>query len=123
MNTPQTPQQRQQKSRQKQKAAGATRMTLSLNASTAQILRSLAVEHQVTQAKVIEMGVQLAKRALLEFAAGEEPAKAVAAPAVPPEAPSGPDDLEDLEEDGPAPMRPAEARAIRLGLANLQVQP
>lgn len=40
-------------------------MTLSLDIATAKILRSLAVEHKVTQSEVLKMGILLTSNALM----------------------------------------------------------
>lgn len=82
-------------------------MTLSLDNTTAKILRSLAVEHKVTQRKVLKMGMLLTCNALM---ATEEHLDILSTSLAPSTA------LDAQGNDGP-PMRASETRAVRLGLA------
>lgn len=126
MTVPKSPKHRQKTLRDRQKAAGITRMTLSLSKATALLLRSLAVEHQVTQSQVLQMGVLLARKALLPGGAPQTPRGSSPAPTDALAALC--DQLDDLQadrdelDDALPPMRASEARAINLGLVGAEVR-
>lgn len=119
MSTPKTPVQRSAKRRHREKSAGITRMTLSLDRETAQALRALAKEHGKTQAEVLQLGVLMARKALAPAAHSTSPAPTRPAAALA--------DLQaqmaerqaaqEQDDDAAPPMRAAERRALELGLA------
>lgn len=126
MTAPKSPKHRQKTLRDRQKAAGITRMTLSLSKATALLLRSLAVEHQVTKSQVLQMGVLLARKALLP---GDAPQTPRASSPAPTDALAALfDQLDDLQadrddlDDALPPMRASEARAINLGLVGAEAR-
>ena len=82
-------------------------MTLSLDNSTAKILRSLAAEHKVTQSEVLKMGMLLTRKALMATEEHQETLSTSLAPAIA---------MNAQGNDWP-PMRASEARAVRLGFA------
>jgi hypothetical protein len=81
-------------------------MTLSLDNFTAKILRSLAVEHKVTQPEVLKMGMLLTRKALMATDEHQETLSTSLAPAI----------AMDAQGNDWPPMRASEARAVRLGL-------
>ncbi|MDI3356328.1 hypothetical protein MO767_18510 [Pseudomonas sp. UYIF39] len=83
MSIPKTPKQRQKTRRDNLKLAGVIRMTVAMDIITVHILRSLAVEHRVTQSEVLEMGMTLARNALKEFAGRQLPCICSLAPVEP----------------------------------------
>lgn len=122
MKTSKTPKQRQKTRRDNLKLAGIIRMTVEMDRTTAQILRSIAIEHGRTHSDVIQLGIKMARRALQEAEARPSPRSASAAPVAPKGAlASLTAQLEELkaaqalEENLPA-LSAAEARAVRLGL-------
>ena len=128
MKTSQTPKQRQKTRRDKLKLAGITRITVEMDKTTAQILRSISVEHGRTHAEVIELGLKMARRALLEVGEPQAPRSTAPAPTAPTAALAAlADQLAELQavqdaDDEPPPMRASEARAISLGLAGAEVR-
>ena len=107
MSTPKTPKQRQTKRRDSLKTAGITRITLSLDNATAKILRSLAVEHKVTQPEVLKMGMLLTRNALMAAEEHLDTLSTSLTPAI----------ALDAQGNELPPMRASVARAVRLGLA------
>ncbi len=83
MSIPKKPKQRQRTRRDNLKLAGVTRMRVAMDKITIHILRSLAVEHKVTQSEVLEMGMKLARNALKEFARRQLPCICSLAPVEP----------------------------------------
>lgn len=69
MATP--PCERQAEHRKKLKTKGKTRFTVTLYSRTAATIRSLAEQHNQTQAEVIRVGIMLAARALQSDIGGE----------------------------------------------------
>lgn len=122
MKTSQTPKQRQKTRRDNLKLAGIIRMTVEMDKTTAQILRSIAIEHGRTHSDVIQLGIKMARRALQEAEARQVPRSASPAPVSPNGAlASLTAQLEELRavpaaEDDLPTMSAAEARAVRLGL-------
>lgn len=107
MSIPKTPKQRQTKRRDILKTAGITRMTLSLDNATAKILRSLAVEHKVTQSEVLKMGMLLTRNALMATEEHQDTLSTSLAPAI----------VLDAQGNDLPPMRASVARTVRLSLA------
>ncbi|UPT37475.1 hypothetical protein [Pseudomonas amygdali] len=120
MKTSQTPKQRQKARRDWLRIAGITRMIVEMDKTTAQILRTLAAEHDRTHAEVIRLGVKLARNALRDDGGSQAPRSASPVPAAPTGALAALtaqlDELKAAQVDGLPPVSAAEARAARLGL-------
>ncbi|SDW36784.1 hypothetical protein SAMN05444064_10379 [Pseudomonas syringae] len=120
MKTTQTPRQRQKARRDRLRIAGITRMTVEMDKTTAQILRSLAAEHGRTHAEVIQLGIKLARNALRDDGGSQAPRSASPIPAAPTGALAALtaqlDELKAAQVDDLPPVSVAEARAARLGL-------
>lgn len=122
MKTSQTPKQRQKKRRDNLKLAGIIRMTVEMDKTTAQILRSIAIEHGRTHADVIELGIKMARRALQEPVIRQVPRSASPVPVAPNAAlASLSAQLAELTaaddtDDSLLSMSASELRAVRLGL-------
>jgi len=82
-------------------------MTLSLDTTTAKILRSLAVEHKVTPPEVLKMGMLLTRNALMATEENQDTLSTSLSPAI----------ALDAQGNDLPPTRASEARAVRLGLA------
>lgn len=124
MSTPKTPVQRSAKRRHREKSAGITRMTLSLGRETAQALRALAKEHGKTQAEVLQLGVLMARKALVGLQSAPAAHGTSPAPSRPAAALANLQAqiaelqaAQDQDDDAAPPMRAAERRALELGLA------
>jgi hypothetical protein len=120
MKTTQTPRQRQKARRDRLRIAGITRMTVEMDKTTAQILRSLAADHGRTHAEVIQLGIKLARNALRDDGGSQSPRSASPIPAAPTGALAALtaqlDELKAAQMDDLPPVSVAEARAARLGL-------
>lgn len=120
MKTTQTPRQRQKARRDRLRTAGITRMTVEMDKTTAQILRSLAAEHGRTHAEVIQLGIKLARNALRDDGGSQALRSASPIPAAPTGALAALtaqlDELKAVQADELPTMSAAEARAARLGL-------
>lgn len=122
MKTSQTPKQRQKKRRDNLKLAGIIRMTVEMDKTTAQILRSIATEHGRTHADVIQLGIKMARKALQDAEERQVPRSASPVPVAPNAALASLaaqlDELTaaDADDDSQPRMSVSEARAVRLGL-------